>query len=203
MDREPITYPRVNARVWTVHGLHQHGPMEGPKTDVPADTGGRIIGTEKPYYTMDQLLYVVRWDTGETTKHYFKELFVIGPFEDFATFSRALVSATEVSVTLGPQGGFRGAEFSVSSADGSVLLRYEQEQRSHWEIVRPILEQVGVEIRETRLAPKRRMWVRGNKSPRRDRSSSLIWATPKLDLLPAHMGCRNMRMGILYLRACS
>lgn len=68
--------------------------MEGSKTDVPADTGGRIIRTEKPYFTMDQLLYVVRWDTGQTTKYYFGELFVIGPFEDFAAFQPSVSGRT-------------------------------------------------------------------------------------------------------------
>ena len=61
-------------------GYPDHGPMEGPKVSIPADTGGSIVDTEKPYRTMDQLLYVVRWDTGQTSKHYFKQLCGIGQY---------------------------------------------------------------------------------------------------------------------------
>jgi hypothetical protein len=45
--------------------------MEGPKIDIAPNMGGTITGTEKPYLTMDQLLYTVRWDNGQVSKHYY------------------------------------------------------------------------------------------------------------------------------------
>ena len=72
----------VGNRVWTERGYFDHGPVEGPKVSITARTGGVIIGTEKPYYAMDQLLYTVRWDNGQISKHYYNELFCIGRFRD-------------------------------------------------------------------------------------------------------------------------
>lgn len=50
MDVKSVTSPEIGNRVWTVNGLKQHGPIDGPKTDVPANTGGVITKTSKSYH---------------------------------------------------------------------------------------------------------------------------------------------------------
>ena len=45
------------SRVWTDRGYLQHGPVDGPKQDILGPQGGEVIGTEKPYYTYDHLLW--------------------------------------------------------------------------------------------------------------------------------------------------
>jgi hypothetical protein len=157
MESEPITFPRVGARVWALCGLHDHGPAEGPKSSVGADTGGTVIRTEQPYRTMDLLLYVVRWDTGEETKHYFKELLVIGPFGSMDEFRSAVVQGEQPRLVLGPQGGFRA--FKMVVRKGGLPLRVElvQEQGHLWRSVfQPMLESSGQRVEIERLQPKMR-----------------------------------------------
>lgn len=145
----PINWPRVNDRVWTFERLQRIGSFGGPQVDVPADTGGRVVRTER-HPTIGIDLYVVYWDTGETTTDRFQDIFCIGPFADFMAFKEALLTAQEVKVDLGPKGGFHGAEFSISSAKGELTLSYVKDQLWQWRIVRPILEQAGARLEEKR-----------------------------------------------------
>jgi hypothetical protein len=148
---------RVGNRVWSMGGYPDHGPKEGPMVSIPADTGGSIVATGKPYRTMDQLLYVVRWDTGQTSKHYSKELCGIGQYATWPTFSRAIETASgQAEVVLGPQGGFRKARADVMLDNGSAarLELYEGHGRI-WDYIKPTLVKSAVAITETRLTAKR------------------------------------------------
>src|SRR5436190_9834991 len=120
----PLNRPAVGKRVWTERGFQDHGQLEGPKTSVPPATLGEIVATERPYSTMDMLLYTVRWQSGQTTKHYFNQLFCIGPFESLPAFLNAVRSARGARIVKGPRGGFR--EFTAEIVvDGAFLpLRY-------------------------------------------------------------------------------
>ena len=100
----PLT---IGTRVWTTGGYHDHGPVEGPKVNILPDMGGTITATESPYYSIDSLLYTVRWDNGQTSKHYANGLFCIGRFQTRTEFEAAINICGPVAVTLGPQGGFR------------------------------------------------------------------------------------------------
>jgi hypothetical protein len=122
----------VRARVWTEHGYHDHGPLEGPKVNIARRQGGVITATEKPYSTMDQLLYTVRWDNGQPSKHYAKGLFCIGRFQTRREFEATIQFEGDIHVTLGPQGGFRGAEMKVCYDGATMDGRLYQEDRDLW-----------------------------------------------------------------------
>ena len=155
MESEPITFPRVGARVWALWGLHDHGPAEGPKVSVGENTGGTVIRTEQPYRTMDMLLYVVRWDTGEETKHYFKELLVIGPFGSMDEFRSAVAQGEQPRLVLGPQGGFRGFTMVVQKDGRPRRVELAQEQGHLWRSVfQPMLESSGQPVETERLQSK-------------------------------------------------
>ena len=143
----PLNYPAVGKRVWTERGFQDHGPLEGPKTSVPPGTLGEITATERPYYTMDMLLYTVHWQSRQTTKHYFNHLFCIGPFESLPAFLASLRSARNARLVKGPRGGFR--EFTAEIlVDGAFLpIRYDKDLGSQFrQFVQPVLQEAGVSI---------------------------------------------------------
>jgi hypothetical protein len=154
----PITFPDVGRRVWTVHGLQDHGPIDGPKTSVPANTGGVIVDATSADPGMDNLLYTVKWDTGQYTKHYFRELLCIGEFQTLADFKQALRDGGESAKrTLGPQGGFR--EFSMSIRHGNRLLpvRYISGQKAIYEaFLLPLLNEIGLKVDDIKLEKRSR-----------------------------------------------
>lgn len=148
---------RVGSRVWTASGYQDHGPLDGPKVTIPANVGGSVIATEKPYYTIDQLLYVVRWDTGQTSKHYFKQLFCIGHFTDLKVFEEAVITASGTAeLVLGPQGGFRemGAELVLADGSSVRLGLFEGQGRFWEEILQPMFRKSAIELKVTRLQAK-------------------------------------------------
>lgn len=155
MDTQPITFPHIGARVWAIDGLHEHGPAGGPKVDVPPDTGGIITHAEQPYPTIDMLLYVVKWDSGQVTKHYFKELVVLGPFTTFDEFRDAVLHGSSAHLVIGPQGGFREFSMTVEKNGAPLQVRFVREQRDCWEyVLRPIIEAAGISIETERLEAK-------------------------------------------------
>jgi hypothetical protein len=158
VPERPITFPDVGRRVWTTRGLQGHGPAEGPKTDVPPNTGGLIVGTETPYPTFDFLLYNVKWDTGQHTKHYFRELLCIGTFQTLADFKQAVCNGGEsAKLTLGPQGGFREFFMSLRKGDALLPVRYTTEQKSVYEsFLADLLKEIGLEIEVIKLEKKRK-----------------------------------------------
>lgn len=103
----------VDNRVWTKDGYKGHGPPEGPRVDITGNQGGTVVKTDKPYSTMDHLLYTVRWDKGQVSKHYEKDLFCIGPYQSRAEFEGAIKPTGDVELTVGPARGFRSARFEL------------------------------------------------------------------------------------------
>jgi len=148
---------RIGSRVWTGSGYQDHGPLEGPKVTIPANVGGSVIATEKPYSTIDQLLYVVRWDTGQTSKHYFKQLFCLGHFADLKVFEEAIKTASGTAeLVLGPQGGFREMRAELVLADGSsARLGLFEGQSRFWEgILKPMFRKSAIQVKVTKLQAK-------------------------------------------------
>lgn len=158
---EPITFPKAGSRVWTVAGLRQHGPREGPFVDVVPNTGGVITAVEKPWYapTIGQDLYVVQWDTGQRTKHYFSEfghVLCIGRYQTLRDFESALKGAKAAEVTWGPQGGFRGFRAVLHTPDSECVIEAVESQRGIWKYLEPLLREAGVPISEKQIAPAAR-----------------------------------------------
>src|ERR1700733_13021766 len=152
-NRYVQTFPpalSVGERVWTEHGYLNHGPLEGPKVDIAPNQGGAISAIEKPYYTMDQLLYPVRWDNGQASKHYYKELFWIGRFQTREEFEIAVKPTGAVELTVGPAGGFRRARFELEYDGQSQTV--DVLDRSLWlEFIEPLVTKAGLEISTTKL----------------------------------------------------
>jgi hypothetical protein len=143
----------VGKRVWTHSGFRDHGPEGGPKIDVPPATGGTVVGVQKPDSTMDVLLYLVKWDTGQQGGHYLKELFCIGSFRTFGEFENALTArGREARLVLGPRGGFR--RFTMEIGEGAEALSMTlagSDQRAAWaEIVEPVLARAGIQVDRVR-----------------------------------------------------
>jgi hypothetical protein len=154
----PITFPHVGGRVWTIPGLQNHGPLEGPKVSVPANTGGTITGIEKPHYapTIGEDLYVIEWDTEQKTKHYFSgfgDVLCIGPFETLADFELALRTASTGELTRGPQGGFREFRATLHAPVGELLVVAVKEQNRIWQYLEPLVQKAGIQLTETRIKP--------------------------------------------------
>jgi hypothetical protein len=106
----PLT---IGNRVWTIGGYYDHGPLDGPKTDIVPNMGGTITATESPYHSSDSLLYTIHWDNGQISKHYANGLFCIGRFQTRSEFEAAIKLSGPVELTVGPQGGFRHARVRV------------------------------------------------------------------------------------------
>ena len=147
----------VGSRVWITHGYCGHGPIDGPKVDIPPNLGGTIESTSKPYYTVDQLLYAVYWDNRQTSKHYANDLFCIGRFKTLEEFNAAIVPHEPVQVTLGPQGGFREARLAVTYDGRTQDTQLLQGDRKLWiSSVEPIVKGRGMKITEIRLPSARK-----------------------------------------------
>jgi hypothetical protein len=153
---ESQTFPPtlvVGSRVWTSNGYNDHGPVDGPKIDIAPNQGGTITATQKPYFTMDDLLYSVRWDNGQESKHYYRELFSIGRFQSRVEFEQAIKPFGVAELTLGPAGGFRHARFELEY-DGKHQT-VEIYNRDLWiECVEALVKKAGCTISTTRLPGK-------------------------------------------------
>lgn len=113
MERVFPPPPTVGNRVWTTAGYQDHGPVGGSKTSIAPNMGGTIIATESPYYSSDSLLYTVRWDNHQISKHYANGLFCIARCQTQTEFEAAVKLCGPVELTLGPQGGFRHAKVRI------------------------------------------------------------------------------------------
>ena len=153
-----LTDPSVGKRVWTIHALHDHGPSEGPKINVPSNTGGTITATSKPYMTMDMLLFEVRWDTGQRSKHYRGDLICIGAFQTLAEFEKAVAEKGKTAnLLLGPQGGFREFSMEIGNDVEKLTVRINQDQRKLWhDLMEPLVRKLKIEVVERRLPSSRR-----------------------------------------------
>jgi hypothetical protein len=103
----------VGSRVWTGRGYTDHGPLERPRVSIEPQTGGTVTAIERPYSTIESLLYTVQWDNGQISKHYSNGLFCIGRFHSLLEFEAAIRFTGPVELTVGPQGGFRHAKLCV------------------------------------------------------------------------------------------
>jgi hypothetical protein len=140
---------RVGCRVWTESGYLEHGPFDGPKQDIAGSQGGEVIATERPYSTMDQFLYTVRWDNGQMSKHYARELFSTGRFRTRKEFMAAFFLVDTIQMRVGPKGGFRSVKFRVLY-DGEAI-EAETRDRGEWTgLILPAAIRQGVEIMKTK-----------------------------------------------------
>ena len=115
---------------------------------MPGKNLGTVIATEKPYMTMDFLLYTVRWSSGHLTKHYYGELLCIGDFESLPEFFNAVANCSEATLFLGPKGGFRRFTAQVTVGSNVKTITYFKEQGGFFrQVIAPILEKAGIPIR--------------------------------------------------------
>jgi hypothetical protein len=127
--------------------------LEGPKIDIPPKQGGTLSATHKPYYTMDQLLYTVRWDNGQVSKHYSRELFCIGRFQSWAEFEKAVKVTGAVELTVVLAGGFRSVRFELEY-DGQPQTA-ELLDRDLWlRCIEALVRKSGCNIATTKLPGK-------------------------------------------------
>jgi hypothetical protein len=119
--------------------------LRGRRSQSRGIPGGAVVATERTYSTIDELLYTVQWDTGQTSKHYFKQLFCIGDFTNLKAFEDAVATTSGTAeLILGPQGGFRMMRADLVLADGSSwgLELFEGQRRLWEEILEPISTKV-------------------------------------------------------------
>jgi hypothetical protein len=115
MMADPIDLVAVGRRVWTEPGLHGHG---WHKVNVPPATGGIVVSSFNEMRTIDNPLYNVKWDTGQTSTHYFGELKCIGQARTLCEFHEAILAGAErAKVVIGPNGGLR--RFDIYLKDGA------------------------------------------------------------------------------------
>ena len=146
----------LGSRVWT-WGYKDHGPMDGPKIDIAPNMGGTIVAVEPAYFTMDIPLYTVKWDNGQVSKHYAKELCCIGRFQDWRDFDAA-VKAIEVrppvELTIGPMGGFRQVRLTLTydgTTDEVVIV-----DRDVWkDTLEPLVLQQNIPVTTIKLERKK------------------------------------------------
>jgi hypothetical protein len=118
--------------------------MEGPRIDVASNQGGTITATQEPYRTRpDLILYAVRWDNSQISKHYERELLPIGRFQTRAEFDAAIKPKGTVGLTVGPGGGFRQVDLDVEY-DGQAQSATITEERIWRECVEPIVTKLGL-----------------------------------------------------------
>lgn len=153
----PTFPPRLLAgsRVWTAVGYQDHGPENGPKVNIPRNQGGTITTSQENSYTkvIGDLLHTVRWDDGQESKHYSRDLFCIGRFQSRTEFEQAIKPTGIAELTVGPGGGFRHVRLELEY-DGK-RHKVELYNPSFWQgCLEPIVKQSGFTISTTRLPGK-------------------------------------------------
>ena len=157
--RENSTFPPkliVGNRVWTASGYRDHGPEYGPKVDIAPNQGGTITASQENGYTkiIGDLLHTVRWDNGQVSKHYSRELFRIGRFQSRTEFEQAIKPAGVAELTIGPAGAFRHVRLELDY-DGKHQTAELYDQAFWAECVEPIVKKSGCTISITRLPSKK------------------------------------------------
>ncbi len=146
----------VGNRVWTTTGFCNHGPESGPKVDIAPNQGGTITASQENSYTrvLGDFLHTVRWDNGQESKHYSRELFCIGRFQCRTEFDQAIKPVGVVELTVGPAGGFRHVRLELEY-DGNQQT-VELRDPVFWEkCLESIVKKSGRTISITRLPSKR------------------------------------------------
>lgn len=156
----PTFPPRliVGIRVWTTRGYRNHGPEYGPKVDIAPNQGGTITASQENSYTrfFDDFLHTVRWDNGQESKHYSRELFCIGGFQSRTEFEEAIKPVGVVELTVGPAGGFRRVRLELEYDGHQATV--ELCDRVFWEeCLESIVKKSGNTISITRLPSKRKI----------------------------------------------
>ena len=135
-------------------------PVVGSRIcSVTGERYGAVVATEKPYTTMDQLLYTIRWDDGEVIKLYESAFMSLGPFQTVSEYQAAIRgSAAQPKLTLGPQGGFRGFEMTVQWEGATLRAFYGQREVAIYrQFIEPCLRQAGIKPEVIQLEGKRRV----------------------------------------------
>ncbi|MGB8032181.1 MAG: hypothetical protein WCF30_21230 [Terracidiphilus sp.] len=155
----------VGNRVWTETGYRQHGPENGPKIDIAPNQGGTITSCQENGYTriLGDLLHTVRWDDGQVSKHYSKDLFCIGRFQTRADFEQAINPTGTVELTVGPAGGFRHVRFELEY-DGK-REKAELYNRDFWyDCVELLVNRAGCTV-STKVLPGKKRPKPGSSTP--------------------------------------
>ena len=114
------------------------------------------MSTEEPYRTRpDLILYVVRWDNGQISRHYERELLPIGRFPTRLEFEAAIKAKGTVELTVGPGGGFKHVDLDFEY-DGQSQSATITDERLWRECVAPIVTKLGLRISTTKLPMKKR-----------------------------------------------
>jgi len=135
-------------------------PVAGSRVcSITGDRHGSVLATENPYMTMDQLLYTIRWDDGETIKLYYQSFVPLGPFQTVAEFQTAIrASASGAKLTLGPISGFRGFEMTVQREGVALNARYgSRDGRVYCQFIEPCLQSAGITPELVQLERRPRM----------------------------------------------
>jgi hypothetical protein len=144
MDGKCVNQLKVGCRVWAEFGLHEHGHN---KANVPLKTGGMVVSARQEFQTIDQLLYTVKWDSGQDSVHYYESLCAIGSARDLNEFEGMIMAeAIRVEKVVGPNGGLRSAKIILRNGDWISGL-YGLESR---------LEASNIPIQVERLERRRR-----------------------------------------------
>jgi hypothetical protein len=142
-------------RVWS-KGYPNHGPLDGAKIDIATNIGGTIVAFSRPYSTMDFQLYEVKWDSGQTSKHYYKELQPIGTCKNWDDYEEILSTGENAKVIFGPRGGFKKFEMIIKYDGIKHLISLDSEQSSHWQEILDILKKHLINYEEEILPGKQR-----------------------------------------------
>ena len=126
MSGKCVNCLEAGSRVWSEHGLIQHGYE---KVNVPAKTGGTVA----PFRGG---LYAVNWDSGQQSVHYPNELLSIGNARCLAEFLDSIkAAAARLKKVLGPLGGNRGITIFLRNGDWISADQHE---------LRPLVESLEV-----------------------------------------------------------
>jgi hypothetical protein len=140
VNMDSINNLTIGDRVWTIRGYNQHGQYDGPIIDIPPNLGGTVSDIENPYSTMCIQLFVIKWDNNQISRHYSKELFSIGPFQNLDEFDASFRNGVNGKLVLGPLGGFREFSINIFFNKKEFLFHLYKEDGYAWHIISDILK---------------------------------------------------------------
>lgn len=148
MPASAITGVGVGRRVWAFGGYPDHGPMHGAKVDIRGDQAGTIVGNKPllPGLFPSEDLYVVKWDNGQESAHYWQELFCIGQFQTLTDFELAFEKARNAEVRYGPRGAF--LEFRATLGGDIAYFLTGGYWPTYWKYVEGLIQRFGIVVKE-------------------------------------------------------
>lgn len=147
-----INIPYIGCHVWSEHGNPSHGPEHGPKVAIPAKSLGTIIASHEQFAAPD--LVTVQWCDGTISKHYFYELYCIGPFDSLEGYHHALGEARGARLWRGPRGGFQMFTAEVLFQGEFYPVQFGKKDKALFDCIEPILHSKSTHI-DIVQAPKR------------------------------------------------